>query len=82
MYAWVNVFGLRAPCLTFRVDGSGWVILECRDEVRLGMIRLWSPWSLVGGRSPVRGRRLREGAIAEERVVLAVELAVRYYTAA
>lgn len=58
--------GLLAPCLTFKVEGSGWVILEWRDEVRLGMMRLWSALSLVGGRSlaPVRGRRLREGAIA------------------
>jgi hypothetical protein len=41
------------------------VILEWRDEVRLGMIRLWSALSLVGGRSlAVRGRKLREGAIA------------------
>lgn len=28
MYAWVNVFGLLAPCLTFKVEGSGCVILE------------------------------------------------------
>jgi hypothetical protein len=63
MYACVNVFGLRAPCLTFSVEGSGWVILECKEEVRLGMIRLWSALSRVGGRSPVRGRRLSDGAI-------------------
>lgn len=33
------------------------------------MIKLWSVLSLlslVGGRSPVRGRRLKEGAIANE----------------
>ena len=41
------------------------MILEWRDDVRLGMMRLWSALSLVGGRSlaPVRGRRLKEGAI-------------------
>jgi hypothetical protein len=49
----------------FKVDGSGWVILECREEVRLGMMRLVSPW-LVDGRSLVRGRRLRDGAMVEE----------------
>ena len=60
--------GLRAPCLTFRVDGRGWVMRECSDEVRLGMMRLWSALSLVGGRSlaPVRGRKLKEGAIAAD----------------
>lgn len=65
MYAWVSVFGLLAPCLTFSVEGSGWVIREWSDDVRLGMIRLWSPLSRVGGRSPVRGRRLNEGAIVK-----------------
>lgn len=39
------------------------MILEWREDVRLGMIRLWSALSRVGGRSPVRGRRLKEGAI-------------------
>jgi hypothetical protein len=43
------------------------VILEWRDDVRLGMIRLWSALSRVGGRSPVRGRRLSEGAIISRR---------------
>lgn len=53
-----------------RVGGSGWVILEWRDEVRLGMMRLWSALSLVDGRSlAVRGRRLNEGAMAGECVV-------------
>jgi hypothetical protein len=51
----------------------GWVMRECRDEVRLGMMRLLSPcWSRVRGRpsrSPVRGRvkevcAVREGAIS------------------
>jgi hypothetical protein len=65
MYAWVNVLGLLAPCLTFNVEGSGWVILECKEDVRLGMMRLWSALSRVGGRSPVRGRRLSDGAIVE-----------------
>ena len=46
----------------FNVVGRGCVILECRDDVRLGMTR-FSAWSRVGGRSPVRGRRLSEGAI-------------------
>jgi hypothetical protein len=43
----------------------GWVILEWSDEVRLGIARLLSPSSLVGGRSPMvlRGRRLSEGAM-------------------
>lgn len=40
MYAWVSVFGLLAPGLAVNVDGSGCVILECSDEVRLGMMRL------------------------------------------
>lgn len=47
---------------------------ECSEDVRLGMTRLWSFWSLVLGRpsrSPVRGRTkevcvLREGAIVME----------------
>lgn len=45
----------------------GWVILECREEVRLGMAKLGSPWSRVEGRSPIvlRGRRLSEGAILD-----------------
>lgn len=68
MYAWVNVFGLRAPCLTFNVEGSGWVMRECNDDVRLGIKMLWSVLlSLVGGRSSrVRGRRVRDGAIVGE----------------
>lgn len=47
------------------------MILECRDEVRLGMIKLWSALSLVGGRSRslVRGRRLKDGAIVVETYV-------------
>src|SRR5215469_8329791 len=44
------------------VVGRGCVILECREDVRLGMTR-FSAWSRVGGRSPVRGRRLSEGAM-------------------
>jgi hypothetical protein len=63
----VSVLGLFAPWRTLSVEGSGWVILEWRDEVRLGMMRLWSAslslLSLEEGRSLVRGRRLREGAI-------------------
>jgi hypothetical protein len=43
------------------------VILEWSEEVLLGMTRLVSPMSRVGGRSPVRGRRLREGAMLLER---------------
>lgn len=39
------------------------MILEWREEVLLGMTKLVSPWSRVGGRSPVRGRREREGAM-------------------
>lgn len=49
----------------FSVVGRGCVILECREEVRLGMTKL-STWSRVGGRSPVRGRRLSEGAMIVE----------------
>jgi hypothetical protein len=43
----------------------GCVILECSEEVLLGMAKLGSPWSRVDGRSPIvlRGRRLSEGAI-------------------
>lgn len=70
MYAWVSVLGLRAPCLTFNVEGSGWVIREWREDVRLGIMRLWSVLSLVGGRSSrVRGRRVKDGAMVEMRYV-------------
>lgn len=46
----------------------GCVILECSDDVRLGMIRLLSPWSRVVGRasrSLVRGRVKEVCAVSE-----------------
>jgi hypothetical protein len=46
------------------VEGIGWVMRECSDDVRLGIIK--SAWSRVGGRSLVRGRKLKEGAIVVE----------------
>ena len=56
--------GLRPPCLGFKVEGSGWVMRECSEEVRLGIMTLWSMLSLVGGRSSrVRGLRVKDGAI-------------------
>lgn len=60
--------GVRCCGLTLSVEGIGWVMREWREEVRLGMMRLLSPWSRVLGRSLVRGRvndewALREGAI-------------------
>lgn len=37
---------------------------ECSEEVRLGIMTLWSMLSLVGGRSSrVRGLRVKDGAI-------------------
>lgn len=46
----------------------GWVILECSDEVRLGIIKLLSMLSRVTGRSLVLGLvkdvcAVREGAM-------------------
>ena len=57
----------------FSVVGRGCVILECREDVRLGMTR-FSAWSRVGGRSPVRGRRLSEGAMLLMRIEGSSEL--------
>lgn len=50
---------------------------ECKDEVLLGMMRLWSALSRVGGRSPVRGRRLRDGAMMEDGIDGSVVMPVR-----
>ena len=47
MYAWVRVLGVRWFGLMLSVDGKGWVIREWREDVRLGMMSEWSPWSLV-----------------------------------
>lgn len=38
------------------MEGIGWVMRECSDEVRLGMVSEGSPWSVVPGRSRVDGR--------------------------
>jgi hypothetical protein len=66
----VSVLGLRPPCLGFKVEGSGWVMRECSEEVRLGIITLWSMLSRVGGRSSrVRGLRVKDGAIVALRYV-------------
>lgn len=59
---------MRCEGFAFRVEGMGCVILEWRDEVRLGIMRLLSAWSRVAGRSLVRGRvkevcAVREGAM-------------------
>lgn len=67
----MRVLGVRCWGLMFRVEGIGCVIREWSEDVRLGMMRLLSPWSRVLGRasrSPVRGLvkdewALREGAI-------------------
>lgn len=67
---------MRCCGLTFRVEGIGWVMRECRDDVRLGMTRLLSPWSRVLGRpSPVRGRVKDEWAVRDGAMV-AVEIVV------
>lgn len=43
---------------------------ECSEEVRLGIMTLWSMLSLVGGRSSrVRGLRVKDGAIVALRYV-------------
>ena len=70
MYAWVSVLGVRCWGLMLRVEGIGWVMREWRDDVRLGMTRLLSPWSRVPGRpSPVRGRVKDEWAVREGAIV-------------
>lgn len=56
---------MRCCGLFPKADGIGWVILEWRDEVRLGIIRLLSLWSRVTGRSLVRGRVKEAGAVRE-----------------
>lgn len=56
----MSVLGVRWLGLTLSVEGIGWVIREWSEEVRLGIIRECSPWSLVAGLSDclsrVRGR--------------------------
>lgn len=57
MYACVSVLGVRVTGgLAASVEGIGWVMRECSDEVRLGMVSEGSPWSVVPGRSRVDGR--------------------------
>lgn len=50
MYAWVRVLGVGRLFDFASVDGSGCVILECSDDVRLGIIALSTTCSLVVGR--------------------------------
>lgn len=78
IYACVSVLGARCCGLTFSVDGIGWVIREWRDEVRLGMIRLVSPWSRVPGRasrSLVRGRE-KEGCVLNDGAIVACNIVI------
>lgn len=42
------------------------MILECSDEVRLGMMRLSSSARLVGRDSPERGLEVKEGAMSRD----------------
>lgn len=56
---------MRWTGFKFRVDGIGWVIRECNDEVRLGITRELSTWSLVTGRSLVEGRTKDEWSLSE-----------------
>ena len=54
--------------LTLSVEGIGWVILECSEEVLLGMTSECSAvgcWSLVMGLSLVPGRRAEEYSLRE-----------------
>jgi len=59
-YACVRVFGVLGCTLIFNVEGIGWVILLCSDDVRLGIGKGLSSAPLVTGRSAllseVRGR--------------------------
>lgn len=70
MYAWVRVLGVRCWGFTLSVEGMGWVMRECSDEVRLGMsmVSFAALWSRVLGRasrSPVLGR-VKEGWVVSE----------------
>jgi len=59
----VSVFGARWPGFGwFIAPGSGWVIRECSEEVRFGMIRLSSS-RLTGRDSPERGLEVKEGGM-------------------
>jgi hypothetical protein len=40
----------------FKVEGIGWVMRECSDDVRLGTTSEFSPSPRVVGRSRVDGR--------------------------
>ena len=67
----MSVLGVRCCGFIPSVEGIGCVILEWRDEVRLGMIKALSPWSRVSlvlgrpSRSPVRGLVKEEWALRE-----------------
>ena len=67
----MSVLGVRCWGFAPSVEGMGCVILEWRDEVRLGMIKALSPWSRVSlvlgrpSRSPVRGLVKDEWALRE-----------------
>lgn len=78
MYACVRVFGVRCCGLAESDEGIGCVILECSEEVRLGMKRLLSAWSRVTGRasrSLVRGR-VKEACAVSEGAMFAVPKSV------
>ena len=69
---------LGALCCGFELseDGIGWVILEWRDDVLLGIMRLLSLWSRVLGRasrSLVRGR-VKDVCVLKEGAILLIEL--------
>jgi hypothetical protein len=54
----------------FSVEGIGWVIRECREDVRLGMTSECSTfWSLVEGLSRVTGRTKAEWSRSEGLIV-------------
>lgn len=59
----MRVFGVRWFGLICKVDGIGWVMRECREDVLLGMTREWSICSPVEG---LLARSLVEGRINDE----------------
>lgn len=65
---------MRCAGFKFNVEGIGWVIRECKDEVRLGITRELSAWSLVTGRSRVDGRTKDEWSLSEGAIFVLVVL--------
>jgi hypothetical protein len=52
-----------------RVDGMGWVMRECSDDVRLGTTSEFSPSPRVVGRSRVDGRTKDEWSLKDGPIV-------------